>query len=99
VVVHRDGQLVRRGEPVLAGVRAEISPGRWTLRGRGVEIEAEADPADAHVLDVPVPHERRTLPWSDQHLAGRLRVRLTRRGRLQYEGETALAGLEQGRAP
>jgi len=61
--------------------------------------EAEADPADAYVLDVPVPRERRTLPWSDQHLAGRLRVKLTRRGRVVYEGESALAGLEQGRAP
>jgi hypothetical protein len=98
-VVHVDGRLIRRGEPLLAGVRAEVSPGRWALHGRGVEIEASADPADAHVLDVPVPRERRTLPWSDQHLAGRLRVRLTRRGRLVYEGESALAGLEQGRAP
>jgi hypothetical protein len=26
-------------------------------------------------------------------------VKLTRRGRLVYEGESALAGLEQGRAP
>ena len=86
VVVHVDGRLVRRGEPVLAGVHAEISPGRWALRGRGVEIEAEADPADAHVLDVPVPRERRTLPWSDQHLAGRLRVKLTRRGRAGLRG-------------
>ena len=99
VVVHVGGRLVRRGEPVLAGVRAEVAPGRWRLRGRGVEVEADADPAAAHVLDVPVPHERRTLPWSDQHLAGNLRVRVMRRGRLLYEGESALAGLEQGRGP
>jgi tocopherol cyclase len=99
VVAHVDGRLTRRGEPVLAGVRAEISPGRWTLRGRGLEVEAEADPDAAHILDVPVPRERRTLPWSHQHLAGRLRVRLSRRGRTVYEGESALAGLEQGRAP
>jgi tocopherol cyclase len=103
VVVHVDGQLVRLGEPLIAGVRAEVEPGRWVVRGRSprhrVEIEAEADPAAAHVLDVPVPHERRTLPWSDQHLAGRLHVRVTRRGRVLYEGESALAGLEQGRAP
>jgi tocopherol cyclase len=99
VVIHVGGTLVRRGEPVLAAVRAEVAPGRWRLRGRGVEIEADADPAAAHVLDVPVPHEHRTLPWSDQHLAGRLRVRVKRRGRLLYEGESALAGLEQGRGP
>ena len=50
----------------------------------------------AHILDVPVPAERRTVPWSHQHLAGRLRVRVERHGRLMYEGESALAGLEQG---
>jgi Tocopherol cyclase len=101
-VVHVGGRLVRLGEPVLATVTAGIEPGRWTLRGRSlrhrIEIEAEADPDAAHILDVPVPAERRTLPWSHQHLAGRLHVRATRRGRLVYEGVSTLAGLEQGRA-
>jgi tocopherol cyclase len=103
VVAYVGGRLVRLGEPVLAGVRADIGPGRWVLRGRSVrhrvEVEASADPAAAHVLDVPVPAERRTLPWSHQHLAGRLRVRLSRHGRLLYEGESTLAGLELGKAP
>ena len=103
VVVHVGGRLVRLGEPLLAGVRADVAPGRWGLRGRSlryrVEIEAAGEPGGEHVLDVPVPAERRTLPWSHQHLAGRLRVRVTRRGRLVYEGESALAGLELGRAP
>jgi hypothetical protein len=103
VVVHVGGRLVRLGEPLLAGVRARIAPGQWVLRGRSpghrIELEAEADPAAAHVLDVPVPAERRTVPWSHQHLAGRLAVRVTRRGRLVYAGESTLAGLEQGRAP
>jgi hypothetical protein len=103
IVVHIGGRLVRLGEPLLAGVRARIAPGHWVLRGRSprhrIELEAHADPAAAHVLDVPVPAERRVLPWSHQHLAGRLAVRVTRRGRLVYAGETELAGLEQGRAP
>jgi hypothetical protein len=104
VVLRVDGRLVRFGEPVLAGVRATVGPGSWVLRGRSarhrVEIEAAADPAAAHILDVPVPGERRVLPWSHQHLAGRLRVRLTTlRGRLLYAGESAQAGLELGRAP
>ena len=103
VVVHVGGRLVRLGEPLIAGVRAEVSAGRWVLRGRSlrhrVEIEASGDPAAAHVLDVPVPAERRVVPWSHQHLAGRLRVRVERRGRLVYEGESSLAGLELGRAP
>jgi tocopherol cyclase len=103
LVVEVGGRLVRLGEPVLASVDAHTAPGRWVLRGRSVrhriELEAEAAPAAAHLLDVPIPSERRTVPWSHQHLAGRLRVRVTRRGRLAYEGETELAGLEQGRAP
>ena len=103
VVVHVGGRLVRFGEPVLAGVREELAPGRWVLHGRTarhrVEIEGSAVPAAAHILDVPVPGERRTVPWSHQHLAGRLRVRMTRRGRLVYAGESELAGLEHGRAP
>jgi tocopherol cyclase len=104
VVVHVGSRLVRLGEPLLAAVRADVGPGRWSLRGRSltgarVEIEASGDPAAAHILDVPVPRERRVVPWSHQHLAGRLHVRVTRRARLVYEGESALAGLELGRAP
>jgi hypothetical protein len=104
VVVHARGRLLRLGEPLLAPVGADVGPGRWVLRGRSltgvrVEVEAHADPAAAHVLDVPVPAERRVLPWSHQHLAGRLRVRASRRGRLVYAGESAQAGLELGRAP
>ena len=71
------------------------------MRGRSlrhrVEVEATADPAAAHVLDVPVPEERRVEQWSHQHLAGRLRVSVTRRGRTVYAGETELAGLEVGK--
>jgi hypothetical protein len=104
LVIHSGGRLVRLGEPLLAPVRADLGPGRWALRGRSptgvrVELEAAADPAAAHVLDVPVPAERRVVPWSHQHLAGRLRVRATRRGRQLYAGESTLAGLELGRAP
>ncbi len=94
---------MRLGEPVVAGVRARIGPGSWVLRGRSplyrVEVEATADPAAAHVLDVPVPAERRVVPWSHQHLAGHLRVKVTRRGRLVYAGESDRAGLEIGHAP
>jgi tocopherol cyclase len=103
VVVAVGAELVRFGEPLAAPVRAAVAPGAWRLTGRSarhrVEIEAEADPALAHLMDVPVPGEHRTVPWSHQHLAGRLRVRLTRRGRTVYEGVSELAGLEQGRAP
>jgi hypothetical protein len=103
VVVRLAGGLLRLGEPLVAPVRATVAPGSWRLAGRTalhrVEVEAVADPATAHVLDVPVPGERRSVPWSHQHLAGRLRLRVTRRGRTVYAGESELAGLEQGRAP
>jgi hypothetical protein len=94
---------VRLGEPVLAGVRVRSGGGAWALTGRSalhrIEVETEADPAAAHLLDVPVPAERRTVPWSRHHLAARLHVRVMRRGRVVYAGESALAGLEEGRAP
>jgi hypothetical protein len=61
-----------------------------------VEIEAEADPAAAHLLPVPIAAERRAEPRSRQHLAGRLAVTVRRRGGVVYRGETLLAGLERG---
>ena len=103
LVVGVDGRLLRLGEPVLAPVRAATAPGSWRLAGRTlrhrVEVEAAADPGAAHVLDVPVPGEHRAVPWSHHHLAGALRVRVSRRGRTLYAGESTLAGLELGRAP
>jgi tocopherol cyclase len=99
--VRLDGRLVRLGEPLVAPVRATIAPGSWRLAGRSarfrVEVEAAADPAAAQAMDVPVPGEHRSVPTSHQHLTGRLRVRVSRRGRTLYAGETELAGLEQGR--
>jgi hypothetical protein len=104
LVVAIDGRLVRLGEPLLGPVHAATAPGEWRLRGRTlrhrVEVEAEADPAAAHLLDVPAPKERRTERWSHHHVGGgRLHVRVTRRGRTVYAGESRSAGLEQGRAP
>jgi hypothetical protein len=87
---------VLRIAPPFAGVVTSTAPGHWRVRGGGVEIEAAADPADAHVLPVPVEAERRAELRSRQHLAGRLAVTVKRRGRLLYRGETSLAGLERG---
>jgi hypothetical protein len=103
LVVAIDGRLVRLGEPLLGPVRAATAPGEWRLRGRTlrhrIEVEAAADPAAAHLLDVPAPKERRTERWSHHHVSGgRLHVRVTRRGRTLYEGESRAAGLEEGRA-
>jgi hypothetical protein len=104
LVVRMDGRLVRLGEPVLGPVRTETGPGRWRLRGRtlrhDIELEAAADPVTAQRLDVPVPHQRRVVPWSHHHVSGgALRVHVRRRGRTVYAGESANAGLELGWAP
>lgn len=82
--------------PPLAWVRAGTAPGQWRLEGRGVTVEAEADPAAAHVLPVPVPEARRAELRSHQHLTGRLAVTVRRRGGIVFRGETERAGLERG---
>jgi hypothetical protein len=47
-----------------------------------------------HVLPVPLPAERRNIDTDFEHLAGHLTLEVT--GRLNYRGETDLAGLEIG---
>jgi hypothetical protein len=70
----------------------------WRLSGGGIEVEGHADGVTPHLLPVPVPHERHRLDdWAPQHLTGTLRLRVSRRGRTQYEGTSHLAGLELGR--
>jgi hypothetical protein len=100
IAVRLGDRLVRVGQPLLSPVRADVRDGHWHLRSRGagwtVEVEASAVPGAAHVLPVPMPAERRNVPGAHQHLAGRLRIAIRRRGRLVYAGESALAGLERG---
>ena len=96
VVVRLDGTVLRC-RPTGA---VELGTGSWRLRaraaGRRVEIEGAADPATAHALTVPVPSERRAVDRSQHHLAGELHLRVHRRGRTQFAGASALAGLERG---
>jgi hypothetical protein len=95
-VVRLDGRVLRCRPPAAMA----LGDGSWRLRARSgarvVEIEGAADPATAHSLTVPVPAERRVVDRSHHHLAGELSVRVSRRGRLVYAGESALAGLERG---
>ena len=96
-VVVRLGGTVLRCRPTGA---AEMGVGSWRLRARAgsrrVEIEGAADPATAHALTVPVPSERRAVDRSQHHLAGELQLRVSRRGRAEFAGASALAGLEHG---
>lgn len=61
-----------------------------------MEVEATSPLARAHVLPVPLPSRGRNTPGALEHLAGTLRVRLTRRGRAVWAGTSDLAGLEHG---
>jgi hypothetical protein len=81
-------------------LQVEVDDRGWRLSGGGIELEGHADGVTPHLLPVPVPHERRRLDdWAPQHLTGTLRLRVSRRGRTQYEGTSHLAGLELGRGP
>lgn len=95
VVVALEGRLLRLSPP-LSAVSTSTAPGHWRIRARGVELEAEADPAAAHVLPVPVAAESRVVMRSAQQLTGRLAVTVRRGRRLAFRGETELAGLERG---
>ena len=97
-VVRLDGRVLRCRPPAAV----EVGEGSWRLRARAgahrVEIEGTAEPAGARALTVPVPAERRAVDRSQHHLAGAMRVRVTRRGATVYAGESPLAGLERGGA-
>jgi hypothetical protein len=99
--------VVRLGDDVHHVVRplmpltVEVGEHGWRLRGRTarhrIELEGHANGTDPHLLPVPLPAERRHLPrGAAQHLAGHLRLRVTRGRRVLYAGETVLAGLERG---
>lgn len=95
-----DGRVVRLGNPVTSPVRAEVHDDRWLLRGRGggwrIDVEGHAPLGAAHVLPVPLPHERRNTPGAIEHLTGEMEVSVSRGGRLVWQGHSRLAGLEHG---
>jgi hypothetical protein len=84
-------------------MRTATSDGAWRIRGRSprhaVEVHAHAGESSPHLLPVPDVSERRVHMRSAQHLAGRLRVRVSRGRRTMFEGESELAGLERGAPP
>lgn len=100
LVVRVGEAVVRLGNPLTSPVDAQVDEEAWRLRGRSagwsVEVDGSARPGDAHVLPVPLPGEGHSVPGALEHLGGRLRVAVRRRGRLVFEGESRLAGLETG---
>lgn len=100
VVLLPGGRLIRLGDPVVSPVHAEVTDERWLLRGRSaqwrVDVEGVGCLDAAHVLPVPLPAERRNVPGAIEHLGATMRVRVRRRGRLVWEGESGVAALEHG---
>jgi hypothetical protein len=95
-----DWRLLRLGDPVVSPVRAEVTDERWVLRGRSarwqVDLEGHGSLDAAHVLPVPLPAEHRNVPGAIEHLGATMRVRVRRRGRVLWEGESRVAALEHG---
>jgi hypothetical protein len=94
----RDGLVALA--PPLARTVARASGGEWHIHARSarhaIEIRGEATGPPLH-LPVPIPAERRLEIRSEHHLAGRLEVTVRRGRRTILRGESALAGLEDGR--
>ncbi|MFT8395458.1 tocopherol cyclase family protein [Propionibacterium sp.] len=95
-----DGRLLRLGNPLTSPVRAQVSDGSWELDGRSrgwtVSVHADAPLATALILPVPLVGQRRAVPGDIEHLAGNLRITVSRRGRQVWAGQSRLAGLEHG---
>ncbi|PTL58190.1 tocopherol cyclase family protein [Paraconexibacter algicola] len=103
IVVRVGDRVVRLGDPVRSPVRTDFATdGRWRLWARSrrltVELDGRADPAGAHLLPVPLPARRCSVPGARQHFDGQLHVTVRERGRLLLEGRSPLAGLEHGGA-
>jgi tocopherol cyclase len=86
--------------PPYARTVARASGGEWHIRARSprhaIEIRGEAAGPPLR-LPVPIPAERRLEVRSEHHLAGRLSVTVRRGRRIWLTGESAVAGLEDGR--
>ena len=100
VVLWHGGQ-VHRFAPPLARSQVALGELRWRVRTRSaryrLEIEGEAAGSCPHVLPVPVPGAPKIEMRSEQLLAGRLALRLSRGRRTLIDSVSLLAGLEQGR--
>lgn len=95
-----DGTVLRLGNPLVSPVRARVTDETWDLAGRGgrwrIEVHGAAPLSAAHVLPVPLPSQRRNTAGAIEHLHGDLSITVRRDGRLVWEGQSRVAGLEHG---
>jgi tocopherol cyclase len=89
--------------PPTAWVRSEVADRRWTLRATSwrhhVELYGDGSHREPHVLPVPLPALGRNAATDFEHLAGQLRCVVREFGRIIFEGQSELAGLEVGSLP
>ena len=94
------GRQVIRLTPPFSIVRTSTDEKQWEVRARGyghrVHIVGNAF-GDPHVLPVPIPHQRRNVDTDFEYLTAHLCLEIS--GRVNYRGETDLAGLEIGHRP
>ncbi|SEH52844.1 Tocopherol cyclase [Mycolicibacterium rutilum] len=102
-VVVRMGRKVLRMTPPTAWVRSDLGRHTWRVQATSlryhVELFGDGTHLDPHTLPVPLPAERRNIDSDYEHLAGRLRCRVTDFGRVVFDGESEIAGLEVGSRP
>jgi tocopherol cyclase len=98
-IVQFGDRLVRLVAPT-ALVRFETAPGEWRLTARSARhtLTMEGHSGEAPAFALPVPPRSTDAPGGtvDQHLDGRLRVRLHEGRRLILDRELSSAGLEAG---
>jgi tocopherol cyclase len=99
-VIVRIGAHLIRLTPPLSRVHSETDGRHWEVKAHGhgyrVHIVGTAE-HERHVLPVPIPAERRNVDTDFEYLAGHLSLEVT--GRIDYHGESDLAGLETGHRP
>jgi hypothetical protein len=104
VVLLPDGTLLRWGDPVLNPVSARVRDGWWLLRGRSaqwyVELDGFAPSGEATMSPTVSPATSRAggpgVPEAIGQRAATVRVRVRRRGRMLWSGESEVAGLSAG---
>ncbi|KUH85435.1 MULTISPECIES: hypothetical protein [unclassified Mycobacterium] len=84
-------------------MRSDIGDRTWRLRATSlryqIELHGDGTHLEPHTLPVPLPAERCNVDTDFEHLGGRLRCVVKDFGRVIFDGESEIAGLEVGNLP